>query len=425
MNAVATSAPPRPQLTLLAHVDATPHDLEVWETAEVESFEKAWRPDANVVVQLRRDPVWLPGKIALGGLEFAALPFAAHMLVSGGLPLLSSPVGVGIAACTLGLGMLGAWKGARTILEARTEMKARKEPMWHGVREFAVGPDRTPAIDSEPVNATRDEEVTQDSVTRFLADNMKKYPSSVTAVMFSGHGLAWEECASYPVESIRKALEESARQAGRKPDVVILEACLMSNLEALDRLKDTARYAIVSEETMGASGLPWKSIIDGLPKSGLTAEKFGRLVVRESKDSEEIDTLALVDLSRIGALSASFARLASELRRVVADGRGDAVRAALEEAGAFPRQEDAASLRDLGQLTEALTERVDDPDVARAAADVQARMGEAIVASTSSPEYDDVTHMTVQGDGPGLDSKDYAKETGFQSWTALLEDLRK
>lgn len=36
--------PPSPaQLTFLAHVDATPHDLEVWETAEAESFEKSWQ----------------------------------------------------------------------------------------------------------------------------------------------------------------------------------------------------------------------------------------------------------------------------------------------------------------------------------------------------------------------------------------------
>ncbi|NDD29419.1 MAG: hypothetical protein EB084_14250 [Proteobacteria bacterium] len=418
------------QLTFLAHVDATPHDLEVWETAEVEAFEKAWRPDTHVAVQLRRDPAPSRGNLFAGALEVAALPAAGALIAQGGMAAISSPIGLAITAGLAAIGITAALDGARRVRASALELMGRKEPVWKGTRTFDIGPDVTPQIDSPAVASTRSTDVSRTDITRFLAERMKAYPAQVTTVMFSGHGLAWEECASLSTAEIRRCLEDSARQAGRKPDVLVLEACLMGNLEALDSLKGTARYAIVSEETMGACGLPWQQVLQDLPSHGLTPRAFGERVIAASAGDAQVSTLALIDLSKVGALSKAFTQLATALQRAVAKGAGEQVRSALEKADAYPLEMSAADrrlfqVRDLGQLVADLRATVSDPKVRRAADRVSDCLSKAVVSSTAAPGYEGASHVSVQGNAALLDHTSYVVQNGFPEWSRLIHQLQE
>lgn len=429
--------PPRPaQLTFLAHVDATPHDLEVWETAEVESFEKSWRPDTNMVVQLQRDPAPLTGRIATAALELAAVPVAgaaAVGMVTLGLAaatLLPAAIAVATGVMLAGAGLAAAVHGGSRLVDTLQERAARKEPVWSGTRTFEIGPDTSPRIDSKVVAESPRTEPRASDITRFLAANMQKYPARVTSVLVGGHGLAWQECAQHPVTTLRQCLEDSARQAGRKPDVLVLESCLMSNLESLNTLRDTARYAIVSEETMGASGLPWQEVFDDLPSHGLTAQSFGRRVIDASAKSDQIDTLALIDLQKVAPLASAVEALAKTLRKAVTAGHGDAVRAALDGSLSFPKGSTTADrawfdVRDLGQITRSVRRGVPDPAVKQAAEQVDACLRDAVVASTSSDGYKAATHISIQGHDQDLDTREYVGETGFREWARLLEDIQE
>ena len=422
---------PRPaQLTFLAHVDATPHDLEVFETAEVESFEKAWRPDTNVVVHLQRDPAPLTRRIVSSALEMAFLPVAGAVAL--GLFTTSLiPAALGTAAGVLmgAAGLAAGVHGCAHLIDAARESILRHEPPWRGTRTFEIGPDSSARIDSKVGAESPEIEARPSDLTRFLAANMKKFPAQVTTVLVGGHGLAWQECAQHSVTTLRDCLEASAQQAGRKPDVLVLESCLMSNLESLDILKDTARYAVVSEETMGASGMPWPEVLQDLPKRGLTAASFGRRVIDASAKSDQIDTLALIDLQKIAPLSQAFESMATAVRVAVAKGHGDAVRKALDGAMSFPKGMEADrswfDVRDLGQVTRALRQGVPDPAVHRATDQVEACLQDAVVASTATTAYKAASHISIQGHEQALDTHDYVQETGFRQWARLLRDLQE
>lgn len=86
---------------------------------------------------------------------------------------------------------------------------------------------------------------------------MKKYPARATTVLVGGHGLAWQAYAQHPVSTLRQCLKDNARRAGHKPDVLMLESCLMSNLESLNTLRDAV---VASTSSMGYRGATHTSI---------------------------------------------------------------------------------------------------------------------------------------------------------------------
>lgn len=410
-----------PVLTLLAHVDATPHDLEPFEVAEIDSFEQAHRSDARVRVQLSRQSRCAPVQIGLGLLEMATMPIAYAASVTLG------PLGLAAAA---GATLLG-FDGAQRLIDGIRSLTKHREPSWNGTRVYDIGSDRTKALDSPRVLESDQRRPTVRQLGQFIADGMKQYPAQVTAFMASGHGLAYESCSGYSLSSLKKALDDAAAQSGRKVDVVILEACLMGNLESLDMLKDSARYAVVSEETMGAAGLPWKHIVGTLPQGSMTPAQFGQKIVDGCVGADGIDTVAVIDLQKVAPLTQSVNHLARELRRVVAGGGKSEVRSALRHASAYPQgffdplTRFSFDVRDLGDLCDSVYGRIADARVRDAADKVRTALEKAVVSSTTSKKYAGASHVTIQGPKPFFKADAYAQKTGFGEWGLLLRDLRR
>jgi len=420
----AAAAPPAksalPALTFLAHIDATPKELEPYEVAEVDAFEKAYRPDTRVRVQLCRESTPVLQNLGLGLMEVAAVPIAAALAPT--LGPLGFPVLLG--------GMFLAADGGKRFAQAYASWSHNREPAWNGTRVYDIGPDkRVGRIDSPIVEQRLEDKPDRTQLTRFLAEGMKKYPAQVTAVMLSGHGLAYKNCTGLGVAAVKEALDQASAQSGRKIDVLILEACLMGNLESLQTLSNSARYVVVSEETMGAAGMPWANIMQSLPKDHLTAEQFGRNIMDWSTDDGNLDTLAVIDLQKIAPLSNSVESLAHELRRVVAQGGKSEVRAALRHAPAYPRWTDpldrmSFNMRDLGGVVDGVKARIPDARVQQAADRVKAALQDAVVSSTHRPKYASAGDISIQSTQPFFKTEKYVNQTGFREWGALLHDLR-
>lgn len=424
-------APTRPaaRLTLLAHVDATPDDLQAPEMYEIESFEGARRDDTHVIVQVRRDGASPAVKIASGLASVAGSLMAAAPAVGAGLGILgSAPVAAGLvlAGTVVVAGSL-AWHGVQRVLAGVSDMGDTREPMWHATRTYQVGDDIQPGrLDSPLLREEPGTEASVPGLARFLADGMRSLPAQVTAVMVGGHGLAYDGCAGFSVDELRQALDTASAEAGRKPDLLILESCLMGSLEAMVGLRGAARYAIVSEETMGAYGLPWNEILASLPPGDLTPEALGRAIIEGGGKSSQIDTLALVDLEKMPEVERRFEALASRLREVVAGGGRDDVRDALQESARFPKGTGwlEPDLRDVSQFAQSVREHVSDRAALEATRELEEALAQAVVVGTTSQPYAGAGHLSVQGQGIKLTRESYDSATGFTEWSALLDDMR-
>lgn len=413
-----TSTPSARQLTLVGHIDATPRELEPLETDEIDQMEKGWRPDAQVCLSISRRSTSCVQRAVKGGLQLGASALCAAASTALGPP--------GAVLGLVGLG-LQVW-GLRTLVGAGLDSLMKSEPAWSGTRIYEVGPDVRPhRIDSPPVSSRPALKPEPSEITHFMADSLRRFPAQVMACMISGHGTAYQALAGFDVAQWKQMLEDVARQSGRKLDVLVCESCLTGNLEALRQLKDTARYAVVSAQTMEAEGLPWTSIMNGLPSSGLTAEGFARSIVEKADAAGAVQTLAVVDLSRIEPLAEAVENMGGALRQAVAAGEVAAVTQALGGARALglknPIAQSLFSMRDLGEIAARVEKQVNDPAARAAARAVTQACRQAVVTGATDADHAGSSFISVQGPQRFFLADDYREKTGFEAWSGLLTDL--
>lgn len=412
------SAPSPRRLTLMGHIDATPRELEPHETAEIDQFEQAWRPDTQVCMSISRRSKSCARQAVEGGLQIGAAQVCDALAATLG------PTGAvfGLASLVLQIA------GLRNVIGAGLGAVTRREPAWNGTRVYEVGPNlRNDRIDSPPVAQSASTQPEPAEITSFMVATMKRFPAQVTACMISGHGMAYQSLAGFEMQQWKQVLEDTARQSGRKIDVLVCESCLTGNLEALQMLSGAARYAVVSAQTMRAEGLPWKPIIDSLPAGRLTAEGFARSIVREADKHGAIETLAVIDLQKVAPLMRSVEALGSALTAAVEAGEADAVKAALREAQALgsrnPLSQALFSVRDVGQIADAVVKQVQAPEAVSAAHQVKQACHVAVLTGATDVDHKKSSFISVQGPQRVFDSESYRAQTGFASWGTLLETL--
>ena len=420
-----SSPNPPPRVRLVAHVDATAPDIACCESASVEAFEKSHRPDVQVAVQLRHQAtgrghtISLPltpdqkrshqGKAVAGLAGGTALITGATVMASrlGAQDL--SPwlrglglVGVlgGMAAGLYGLGQLVSLMGENSI----------EEPAQGGTRVYEIGPDRSNQLDTAPREVASATAASAAELSRFVQQSFSRSSGEVNVMLVAGHGHGYHKCAGFSLEEIQAAA------ATQKPDLLVLESCLMGNLEGLLRLQGAAHLVLASENIQTAGLSHWGRLFDSLPEGQLSAESLGRHILSQADQRGDFTTtLALIDLDKLSPVGQGMEALALRLRSQAASGQGPAIRQALSQARKIDRS--ASDFRDLGSVLNELDQALPDQTTRKAIERVRQCMHEAIVADWSCQP---LSHLSIQG--PGL-SRDYEEQTDMPEWAALLRSL--
>jgi len=292
-------------------------------------------------------------------------------------------VALGVAAGSLLVGAAAGWagwRGSRALagrglaeksygnLMSAAQQVLQAEPGWEGRRTYRIEADRTPAIDSpavldEPLPATRQ----PSDVAAFLASSVIACPRGLTVVHMLGHGLAYRAGAGMPFGAYRQVLADTAARRGGPVDLLLLESCLQGNLEALQATSPSARYAVVSEELLPATvvGEMLKGAVQEKGDRAVTPRELGTALVGHAADASgalgsHVQTLTMVDMQRIPALTEAVGRLGDLLADEVADGRVEGIRGALEGTETYPKlpvyrhMAGALALGDLRGLAERL-----------------------------------------------------------------------
>lgn len=427
-----------PKVSVIAHIDATEGTVEPFLAARIDSFEKAiskTEGELDVTAQLYRAGVSPRSKI-LKGLG----TLAAHVAI----PALGFMVGgvIGLAiggVIDAGMFVLGVTRqGLGTTMSGFIHKKHLPEPDWKGKRTYTITADKTPGIDSKPseINENSGNKPIGQQLATFISDGMKKYPDNTNIVFLAGHGFGYRQIASMPVKELRRTLDDASLTAGKKPDLIVMESCLMGNVEAMSELRNSAKVAVVSEEVLSATALPLDDMMADAAKKGGTPQEIGRRMIDIASKSEGIGTLAAIDLTEMDGVNNALAKLGNHLLGEIGKGNKPEIQAAAKEAMKFPQgklmflERAIINFSDLGGFADALSKKNLSDETKASAVELKKAMEKAVIAKTTSHEYSATSGLSFQMKDMAIsagspDMGDYNSVDISQVWKNFTAELWK
>lgn len=399
--------PSRAGVKVTAFLDASERVVEPYGAKRVDCLEKA-RLDAgadlDATAQVFRSGA-TPREKMISGLT--------KLGINAALPVLGAVVGgpVGLAlglAAGAGVFLLGYGRqGLGEIVSAHQQRAQLPDPDWKGMRRYEIAADAGPGFDSQAVSSA-DERVhpRASDLTDLLCASMDPVRTNVVYVL--GHGLGYRQAASMPVTQLSDSLREASRQTGAQADVLVMESCLMGNVEAMNELRDAATVAVVSEETLSVDALPIREMMADAAMQGGTPQEIARRMVEIASSEKGIDTLHAVDLTKMPALMQSLDTLGSHLAGEISNGRGPEIKAAVEQAMEYPQgklmflERAMTKLSDLGNFLDALPESGVGPETADSARQARQAMRDVIIGDTHGEGYERASGLSFQSGTRGL-----------------------
>lgn len=224
---------------------------------------------------------------------------------------LLSPFGSGLEpliADTLTRTARTLWSESADNKESRLVHQSLTLDDWAGRRSYTIEDGKL----SAPCNAQPERRFSSaEEIKQNLVDTMRAYPSRLQVAHVFSHGSGHvENLAGVPPRAFGQALRDAAAETGRAPDVLLLESCLMGNLEALAGFTGGAQWAVASEKTLhfnaseadlGQNLLTGPSLAEAFSQHAQSGEQLARnLVDQVSRQKQAQNTVAAINL---GALS--------------------------------------------------------------------------------------------------------------------------
>ncbi len=312
-----------------------------------------------------------------------------------------------------------------------------------------------------------------DTLVDFVTWAMETFPADRHVLILSDHGMGWPGGWTDPAPGGRggdaialadmgdhlflmeldEALQEIRSRTGLdKFELVGMDACLMGHLEVFTMLAPHARYAVASQETEPALGWAYTSFLGALAANpNLDGRQLGALIVDSyiQEDQRIVDdqaraeflsrgsplggtwglptaqqlaqqmeggiTLATVDLGAIQALNSSVNGLAYALQGVSQNQVARARSYAQSFTSIFGQQVPPSYL-DLGHFTQLLRTEAGSAEVGRAADEVLAALGRAIIAEKHGHKKPGATGVSIYFPNSQIYQSRYA---GPQSYTTV------
>jgi len=348
---------------------------------------------------------------------------------------------------------------ANTHVVAMIDIGPNQNPQgildWSGGRTYYVTKDTQMNKLNSPVIAEHGDNINMTdtkTLTNFIVDSMKKFPSDHVALVMNDHGGGWTGAMSddtnggdFTMSQMKQALADAEKITGKKIDIFGFDACLMADVQAAYEFKDVANFYLAAEESEGGPGWTYDDMMDGShekkpisnnmsaamgmlqeamsKKINVSPEEFCKIVVKVNEEhQQDIPTFSATDLTKMDGLKDATNALAEAILKT--DEKAavkDAIMNAQNYGGGWAPYKD---MRDLGHVAKLIDKGVSDPELKKAAEGVKKALGEAIVANEVSPQYSESTglHIYAPAGGMGADYQDlaFAKET---KWDEAIKSL--
>jgi hypothetical protein len=283
-----------------------------------------------------------------------------------------------------------------------------------------------------------------DTLGWFVATALQRHPSQRSALVVWGHGNGWQgiaydgdrtalgesrERSSIDAEELGRALEVGLAASGRgELDLLMLDACLMANLEVMSETAGAARYLIASEESVSGVGLDYDafSVFATEPKADavrifdVLGAGFRSDVERGAPYDSDMITLSLTDLSNVPALEQAVATFSHAAAADVIVNPASYQAAATAGFRYGVTNGDWAGYLDLGEYLRSLG--AVSPAVASTRDALLAALDAAILAHIGSASYGNATGITVYV--PTQPDANYDRQPTAQLWRPFLAALQ-
>lgn len=257
---------------------------------------------------------------------------------------------------------------------------------------------------------------------------MKEYPSKHFFLVCSDHGAGWK--GAHHAEStdswmnatdLESALKTAQEKTGRKIDVLGFDECLMASTEIGHQLAPYANYLVASEEVEGGAGWQYDEALPGGTQSNSNsrilsgkvlnyaaaalrardplspADMAKGIVSMAEGHQRDLGTMSAVDLTKMGNVSAALDNFAGKVI--------DANIAPKDFAPVAQQAQKFYDFADAGHLVQLAGAKFGG-EIAEAAAQVKAALGEAVIAEQHSQKYPNATGLNIeyrkQAAAPGL-----------------------
>lgn len=399
------------KLNVIAHTDASDGTVEPFLAARVDSFEKAKTKagkNIDLTSQVYRAGVTPKSKI-IKGLGILGV----HLAIPAAGFLVGGPIGLAVGGLIdAGMFVLGITKqGLGTAMSGFVHRKSLPgEADWKGKRVYNVGADKTEGIDTKPavIDENAGKKPSSGELANFIANGMKKHPSATNVVYLGGHGFGYKQVASMTANQLKGVLARSEQLSGKKPDVVVMESCLMGNVEAMSELKDSAKVALVSEEVVAATALPIDDMLADAANKGGTPEEIGKRMIDLAKDIEGVETYAAVNLEKMKPLLGKMNTLGKLVQSEIAMGKKADVQEAVKKAMKFPQgklmflERKMVNFSDLGGFVKALDSDKFSNTTRKAAKETLKAIDDVIIAKTTREGYKETSGLSFQVKSNGM-----------------------
>ena len=334
---------------------------------------------------------------------------------------------------------------------------------WSGGRTYYIKGDYDTGKINSPVIAEHGDKINMTDpkvLTAFIVDTMKKFPSDHVALVMNDHGGGYTGAMSdnhdgkkFTIPQIKNALLEAEKITGKKLDILGFDACLMADAQAAYELKDVAKYYLASEEVEYGPGWTYNPMLDGSferkgnpkqisnamgnaigklqeamsKKINVSPEEFAKVIVRVNKEyNEDIPTFSATDLSKMDNIAKATDKLAEAILKTE---EKPVVKKSIIKAKRYGGSlKPYKYMHDLGHAASLMEENVNDPEVKKAAKEVQKAIEDAILAKQSTYYYRKSTglHIFAPDNGDmesyGYQDLQFAKDT---KWDEAITELGK
>jgi len=230
----------------------------------------------------------------------------------------------------------------------------------------------------------------------FLNWGIKNYPAEHYMVVLMDHGAGFmgsmqDEKTGNIISNkkLAEVLDDAAKTAGKKIDIVAFDACLMAQTEVAYQLKDSANILIGSEENEAGAATPYAPILKDIQEGAdkLTPEEVAKLYVYETAVQPGAEmftpTQSAIDLKKISDVKKSVDRLASSLMASKMD--KNVIREILKKTQSYCKAvyyKPYVDYRDIYDFAEKIIadSRVTDAEVKKAAQRVMDSVKSAVIA---------------------------------------------
>lgn len=236
----------------------------------------------------------------------------------------------------------------------------------------------------------------------FLTWGIRSYPAKHYMIVLADHGAGFLGTLSddksrrhMPVRDVEAVLDRVQEKTGVRPELMVMDACLMAQAEVAGQLQDTATWYVASEEINWDSYPLQKTLKEAakLWDAGETVdpERMGRLLVAEcGKAGQNFPTASLLDLRKMPECTASVKELADRL--LTTSTEAAVIRDVIAKTPGFGGGQDTvkpfSDYKDLGAFARRLADepRISDPPLKAAARQVLRTLEERLVVAEAHKE---------------------------------------